>query len=770
MTTSLIPGLLQSYARFARGLICDYGPVQLSITVLAPGLLRVRAAPGGNFAPRRSWAVVAPDADFAPVDFSLRQDADELLLDTGVLRLYLERNGARMRLLDPADAEFCVDAAAPEWTTEHVLARKRLVAAERLYGFGQRGGLINRRGRSMRNWTSDPPIGHGPGTDPMYCAIPVFLALRPGLAYGVFLNSTRAGRFDAGVTHPDHLLFEVNGDQLDYYIVYGPTPADVLAGVGRLLGTTPLPPRWALGYHQSRWSYHSADEIRELAREFRRRDIPCDAIHFDIDYMQGYRVFTWDESRFPDPAGLLQELRVQGFRGVAIIDPGVKVDPAYPVYREGLEKDYFIRRADGDVYTGYVWPDAAVFADFTRPEVRRWWGDLQAGLIRQGMAGIWNDMNEPTVFDRPFSAGGSNAGTLPLDAPQGSSTERTTHAEVHNLFASQMVQASYEGLRRHLGEQRPFVLTRAAFAGIQRYAACWMGDNCSWWEHLQMAIPQLLSMSISGVPFVGVDIGGFYGNAGPELFARWMQLGALLPFCRGHSAAGSQPHEPWRFGAQVEQICRDALRLRYRLLPYAYSLFHAAADNGAPPLRPLFYEFPADPATYELSDQFMLGPALLAAPVVAPGAEYRHVYLPAGDWYDWWSGERFVGPQHLLVHAPLDHLPLFARGGAIVPCGPAMAHTSEKPLDPLTLHLYPGNGSFQFYEDDGVTMAYQRGACCTTVYRLRQENGRTYLHISPRQGNYAPPARRLELRCCKPDGRLLHHEFPDDGSEHQVGF
>src|SRR5207302_31981 len=286
------------------------------------------------------------------------------------------------------------------------------------------------------------------------------------------------------------------------------------------------------------------------------RDIPCDAIHLDIDYMDGYRVFTWHPQRFPDPQTMIDDLRRDSFRIVTIIDPGVKSDPDYRVYREGLEHDVFIHRAVGAVFHGY------------------------------GMA-----------------------------------------------------RASYEGLRRHRGSERPFVLTRSGFAGVQRWSACWMGDNTSWWEHLELTMPQLMNMGLSGVPFVGTDIGGFNGNASCELFTRWMQFGALAPFCRGHSLSGTERHEPWSFGPRVEAICREFLRLRYRLLPYLYTLFWEASRRGTPVLRPLLYHFPDDPATYQLHDQVMLGPSLMAAPIYHPGREHRHVYLPEGAWYDWWTDE-----------------------------------------------------------------------------------------------------------------------------------
>jgi alpha-glucosidase len=415
------------------------------------------------------------------------------------------------------------------------------------------------------------------------------------------------------------------------------------------------------------------------------------------------------------------------------------------VYREGLEKDYFIRNLQGDVTHGYVWPDDSVFSDFTRPEVREWWGNLGKKLVDDGASGIWNDMNEPVTFSKPFSEGGSGTGTLPLDAQQGSSVERTTHAEAHNLYGSLMARSSYEGLRRHLKGERPFVLTRSAFAGVQRWSAVWMGDNSSWWEHLEMSIPQLMNMGLSGVAFVGADIGGFTENATPELFARWVEVGSLYPFCRGHSSAGTRWQEPWTFGSQVENIARMYLDLRYRLLPYLYTLLWQASETGSPAFRPLLYEFPDDPATYHLGDQFMLGSSLMAAPILRPGRMAREVYLPQGEWIDWWSGERFKGPATILAHAPLEIMPLYVRAGSILPFGPEIEYTGQKALDPLTLEIFPGQGEFTLYEDDGQSFDYQRGVFCTTRFMMQQEGAKLTLSALPRQGAYHPAERTLEV-------------------------
>jgi alpha-glucosidase len=777
-------GGIVSYRRVANTLILEGDHARLTITPLTDRIIRVRLAPDGTFAACRSWAVARPDAAFPGTPWEIDATGDALVIRTATLALRTTSDTSAIMFADLSGRAFCADAAGMQWHADgRVGCAKQIAAGEHFYGFGERTGPLDKLGHELINWTTDQ-YRYGPGTDPLYIAIPTLLALRPGLAYGVFFNNTWHSRFDLGATQPGSWQMHAAGGELDYYVAYGPTPAEVLAGFGQILGTTPLPPRWALGYHQSRWSYGSTEEAHALAVEFRRRDIPCDVIHLDIDHMDGYRNFTWSQAGFADPRTLAADLHDLGMHIVAIVDAGVKVDPNYSVYADGIARDMFLRQANGAVFHGYVWPDDSVFADFMRPEVRAWWGEQQRALVDLGIDGIWNDMNEPTVFALPFSQGGGSPGTIDLAALQGPANERTIHAEVHNLYGSSMAQASYEGLRHARGE-RPFVLTRAGYAGIQRWSACWMGDNMSRWDHLEMAIPQLLNMGLSGVPFVGADIGGFYGNASGELFARWMQFGALTPFARGHSCAGTERHEPWCFGPAIEAICRDYLKLRYRLLPYIYALFWEASQSGAPVLRPPLYHFPDDPDTYQLHDQPMLGPWLMAAPVYQPGRRHRHVYLPAGRWHDWWTDALIDGPTHILADAPLERMPLYVRAGAIIPSGPELRHTAERPLDPLTLDLFPGDGSFTLYEDDGTSFGYAEGLFCTTSYQLHAEADRLSFLIGARTGIYTPPRRKMVLHvhaiseraAAQHPGaaydrrrRLLTLRLEDDGHAHRLDF
>ena len=639
-----------------RGVHFQCGDSSLIISILDSNLIRVRLAPNGEFMPRRSWAVARDDAEWSIVPLEVQETADAVEIKTDRMRVLVQRQPCRITCFDSGDRPFAQDAEmGMSWRMGAVAASKQIAADEHFYGFGERTGLLDKRSEVKTNWTMDA-LDYGSLTDEMYQAIPFFIALRPEVGYGIFFNTTFWSQFDIGATQPGIWQMETRGGEMDYYIIYGPEPATILSTYTLLTGRMPMPPRWSLGYHQCRWSYESEAVVRELAQEFRTRRIPCDVIHLDIDYMRGYRVFTWSPKRFPHPAQLIGALANDGFKTITIIDPGVKYEPEgdYHVFDQGLKNDYFVRKADGKLFHGYVWPDKAVFPDFMRSDVRQWWGDLHQSLTDIGVAGIWNDMNEPAVSDRPFGDDGVHI-WFPLDAPQGfleqglqgvqgekSPNPGATHAEVHNLYGLTMAQACASGLERLRSNERSFILTRSGYAGVQRWSSVWMGDNQSLWEHLEMSLPMLCNMGLSGVAFVGCDIGGFAGNATAELFARWMQVGMLYPLMRGHSALTTAQHEPWVFGDRTEKICREYINLRYQLLPYFYTLFWSAATTGAPILRPLLYHFPNDPKTYNLYDQVLLGASLMAAPIYRPGVEHRAVYLPEGTWYDWWTGESYT--------------------------------------------------------------------------------------------------------------------------------
>ena len=746
---------------------CD-GNLNLTLSVLAPNLIRVRFSATGDFIARRSWSVAIADEEWDIVPFEVQETDEFINVQTAEIVVRIQRDPCRVIFVEQKMSRtFARDTdLGIGWRDNEVACWKQIEAEEKFYGFGERTGLLNQRGKCFTHWTMDC-FDYDVLTDEMYQAIPFFMSVSPQINYGLFFNTTYKSQFDVGANQNDILQLQTQGNELDYYLIYGQEPATIINTYTKLTGRMSLPPRWALGYHQCRWSYDSETEVRTLAREFRQRRIPCDVIHLDIDYMQGFRVFTWHKQRFPDPKQLIDELTEQGFKVVTIVDPGVKYDPEadYQVCERGLENDYFIRNKQGILFHGYVWPDRSVFPDFLRSDVREWWSDLHKNLIDKGVAGIWNDMNEPALDDRPFGDLG-NKMFFPSDAPQGDPQERTNHAETHNLYGLMMARASRQALDKLRPETRSFVLTRSGYAGIQKYSAVWTGDNHSLWQHLEMSLPMLCNLGLSGVPFVGADIGGFASNATPELFARWMQVGMLYPFMRGHSVIGSKRHEPWEFGTEVEDICRQYIELRYQLLPYIYTLFWEATNTGAPILRPLVYHYPCDRKTHELYDQVLLGSSLMAAPVYRPGVEQRAVYLPEGTWYDWWTGECYQGSNYILAHAPLEKMPMYVRGGSVIPLAPVMQYTSESRVNQLRLRVTPGMGEYTLYEDDGISFEYHNNVWSTTTYQVNTEGERVIVDIQARQGNWNPQSRQIIVEVLGKG----EQEFEDDGTARRLQF
>jgi alpha-glucosidase len=604
---------------------------------------------------------------------------------------------------------------------------------ERYFACGERTAGLEKTGTRQVFWNVDPPAGHTAAFNNLYTSIPFVLCLHEGRAHGVFYDHAGRVELDLAKADPGRVTVAA-ADDLVVYVLYGPTPAEVLDRYTALTGRTPLPPLWALGNQQSRWSYMDADEVRTVAREFRARGIPCDVLYLDIDYMDGYRVFTWDHERFPDPAGLIAELRAQGFRVVVITDPGVKVDEDYHVYREGQAGGFFCLTRDGDEFQNVVWPGLCAFPDYTDPAVREWWGSLHSGLLDAGVAGVWCDMNEPSLFVPRQS-------TMPEDVVHPGGGRARLHGEIHNAYGSYMAQAAREGLARLRPDARPFVISRAGYAGLQRHALQWTGDNSSWWEHLWMGMPQLQNLGLSGIAWCGVDVGGFFGDCDGELLARWTEFGVFQPFCRNHTAMGTARQEPWAFGEPWEGICRSMLELRMRLVPYLYTLFEECHRTGAPVLRPLLFAHADDPVTYTADDQFMVGDALLVAPITRPGVEHRHVYLPAGSWRHLWTGELIAGPAHILAHAPLGRPAVYVRCNTPIPLWPAVQSTSEVP-DSLTWKVFvgPGSGSGALYEDagDGYGPSSRRAA-----HVERGEGGLVRFSLSARSGSFVPAARRV---------------------------
>ncbi|HEY1403901.1 MAG TPA: TIM-barrel domain-containing protein, partial [Pyrinomonadaceae bacterium] len=693
-------GDVASVARETNGVTLTLSSgARVGVTFFDLEVVRVRAAPRGVFERDYSYATWSRDRKTVAAVVKETRDAIEITTRVEGPKIVIRRWPFTVTVFD-ARGNVVVedDAARPvsfDLENGAIEASKRRDELEFYYGFGEKALPTSRQGQVVVNWNTDA-YAYAQGTDPIYQSIPFFIALRQGLAYGLFFDNTYRTHFDMGRTAPHRYTFGAAGGELNYYVFTGGrerTPQKVLGDYTELTGRMPLPPLWSLGYQQSRWSYHPEAKVREIARGFRTRRIPADVLYLDIDYMDGYRVFTWDRAKFPDPPRLLNDLSRDGFRTVLIIDPGIKVDENYSAYTQGRANGFFHRTKDGREFQAKVWPGVCAFPDFTNPQARAWFGSLYAKHLDEGVSGFWNDMNEPATFppdSRPPQPNVMHdaAKTFPLDVRHSGDGTPGDHARYHNTYGMQMARATFEGVGKLRPDARPFVLTRAGYAGIQRFAAVWTGDNVASWEHLQLSMAMLTNMSVSGLPFVGADVGGFAGNASAELYTRWLQAAALTPFYRSHIASGLQEREPWSFGEAHEKINRASIELRYQLLPYIYTLFREHEQTGMPVMRPLWFNYPADYNTYAPTlplEQFLLGRDLLVAPVLTQGDTKRPVYFPKGDaWIDWWTGARYEGGTTAEIDAPLSRLPLFARAGAIIPVQTIVQHTGETARAPLS--------------------------------------------------------------------------------------
>lgn len=717
------------------------GGAQVVVSFVTPDVVRVRMG-GGELG--RDFSYAWADAAPASTKFAFEDNAErsEMRADGGARVVVQKRPALAITIYDAQGRVVAADDPARPMAfdadTGAVEASKQRGAYELYYGFGEQGlAPISREGQFLVNWNTDS-YKYPVGTNPLYQTIPFFIALRDGLSYGLFFDNTYRSHFDMGKSDPRRYSFGADGGELNYYVFTGGaqrTPASVLRDYTALTGRTALPPRWALGYQQSRYSYLSQAKVEEIARTFRAKKIPADVIHLDIDYMDGYRVFTWNPQTFAEPKKMLADLHGEGFHVVTIVDPGVKLDENYSVYRSGREAGIYVRDAAGKELHEKVWPGICAFPDFTDAKARAWWGELYRKPLGEGVDGFWNDMNEPAVFSpddfkQPALAQGPQK-TFALDVRHDGDGDPGTHARYHNVFGMQMVRATFEGLRKLAPDKRPFAITRAGYAGVQRYAAVWSGDNDASWDHLALTIPLLTNLSISGVSFVGADVGGFAATTTPELYTRWMQAAALTPFYRTHSAVDTDPREPWTYGGEYERSNRAAIELRYRLLPYLYTLFAQNEKTGAPPLRPLAFDYPHDVEALLVADEYLVGRDLLVAPVVVQNQRARSVYFPKGEaWVDWWNGTRYEGGRSVKIDAPLDRLPLFVRAGASVPTQPVIQHTGEMNNVPLTIAVAVGAaGTSEIYQDAGDGYAYRKGASRTIRATLSAD--RVKLDIPP---------------------------------------
>lgn len=735
------PGSINGVEKEAHHLTLRTQSGAVRLRALADDLIQLRVSREGSFLEPFSYSVEKDEGDWPPAKARIRETKEYVELKTGAMAVRIDRATARLTVLDQAGNTLLEETMSagyhPAMGFLHWEAEVDPQAA--IYGLGEKAAALNLAGKRFELWNIDP-AGYNRDQDPINLSVPFITLLSEKGAIGLFFDNSYRAWVDLGSQTPGQISYRAAGGEFRLYIMVG-TPRSILERYTELTGRTLFPPLWFLGYQQSRWSYYPEDRLLEVAREFRQRNLPCDVLHLDIHYMDGYRCFTWDKRRFPDPPAMLARLHQQGFKALSIIDPGIKIDHHYDVYREGIERKAFITYPDGTRFSAPVWPEWCHFADFTDSDAREWWGGLYEGLLDDGLDAFWNDMNELAVI----TVRTMRDNYVPDEVIHHGDGRATTHAEIHNVYGMLMARASIEGLRRLRPDRRPALLTRAGWAGIQRYALHWTADNSSTWDHLLLSIQMVLNLGLSGIPITGPDVGGFGGEPTPELMARWMPVGAFMPFYRNHAMAHTRPQEPWTFGPEVEAISRKYLELRYRLLPYLYTAVWQAVEYGWPIVRSLSFMHPDDPNTYSLDDEFYFGDALLIAPVVRRGVRQRSVYLPPGEWFDYWTHQPHPGGQTTTAEAPLDMLPIFARAGATIPHWPVQQFVGEKTIDTLYLDAFVGSAEHEslLYEDDGETVHY-RDEAMHRVSCLTLRKGRLTRQIE--RGTYQPSYTRMMVR------------------------
>ncbi len=671
---------------------------QVELTVYSPSVIRVRIDKqqlGRDF----SYSVVAkPQGAKA----SITQNDGEIVIATGALSAHVSKHPFAVTFTTPDGQVISQDepGLGTSWIGEEVTTYKKMQDGERFIGLGEKGGNLDRRGSAYTNWNTDA-FRYTNNTDPLYASVPFYIGVHHGLAYGLFFDNSYQSDFNFGASNNRFSSFSAQGGEMNYYFIYHPRVADIIGSYTALTGRMPLPPLWSLGYQQNRYSYYPEAEVMRIAHTLREKKIPADGITLDIHYMDAYKLFTWDKARFPDPAGMTAKLDKMGIKTTVIVDPGIKVEKGYGAYERGVKDDVFLKYADGSYYTGEVWPGWCNFPDFTSEKGRAWWRQEVRTYASSGVAGLWNDMNEISTW----------GGKMPNNVLFDYDGAPTTHKQGHNVFALEMARSSYEGMKAATGK-RPFMLTRSGFAGLQRYSAIWTGDNTAAEDHMLLGVRLLNSLGVSGVPFTGMDIGGFTGVPTQSMYARWMQIGAFTPYFRNHAAIDSKSSEPWTFGTEVLDVSRQYIDLRYRLLPYLYSAFHDAASSGEPVMRTLAIDYTYDPKVYDLAyqNEYGFGKAFLVAPFDST-KEFGKVYFPAGKWYDLYTDALQDGGRERTLELSVPRLPVYVKESSIVPVQTLVQSTAERPGDTLALHVYKGDvdNRTSYYEDDGITFAYEKG-------------------------------------------------------------
>jgi alpha-glucosidase len=726
------PGKIQAFKKTKLGCEGNSAHANFQVRFLAPSIVNIKF----------SRADVFEDFSYSVnengMDTSIKQTEGkgEFTLSSETLRININKNNSLISFFDKNGNLLNQDepGLGTSWNGDQVTTYKKLLDGERFIGLGEKTGPLDRRGQGYQHWNTDA-FAYGTGSDPLYCSIPFYIGVHENGVYGIFFDNTHKTFFNFGASNNRFASFSADTGEMNYYFISGSSVAEIIQHYSWLTGKMEMPPRWSLGFQQCRYSYYPDKEVSTLASTFRDKKIPADAIVLDIHYMDAYKIFSWHPEHFPTPDKLIAELKSKGFEIVVMCDPGIKVEKGYAPYDEGVKLNAFIKYPDGENYEGNVWPGWCHFPDFTKPGTREWWTKWLKTYSDKGVHGYWNDMNEIATWGQMMPE------NIVFDFEGNKSTSRRGR----NVYGMMMAKATYEGAKKNLKGRRPFNLTRSGFSGIQRYAAVWTGDNVSYDEHMMLGVRLVNSMGLSGIPFAGYDVGGFVGEASAKLFARWITIGSLSPFFRGHTMINTRDSEPWAYGEETEQISRNYIRFRYKLLPYIYSCFYEASKTGMPIQRSLAINYTRDPRVYQgkYQHQYLFGPFILVCPVESH-KELTKVFLPKRDWYYLFNGKLLKGDQEMAVDCPPHKLPIYIKGGAIIPMHDVGENTKYK-SNTLYIHIYKGaeDTRFNLYTDDGETYQFQKGK-----YALRSIENKPSVNkiiIGAVEGDFKPSTKKIKM-------------------------
>ncbi|WP_194973126.1 glycoside hydrolase family 31 protein [Aquiflexum lacus] len=691
-------GEVISWSEKNDGIKGETSSARFELTVFDEHTIRVQISQNDSFFPNPYSTVNTPKGVFSNIE---ENDSRQVWIKTSKIHLCVNLSPFFLTFQTPKGEIINQDdpAFAVSWLGTEVTNYKKVQKNEKFIGLGEKTGNLDRAGKAYTNWNTDY-FAYGVEDDPLYMSIPFYIGIHNQLAYGIFFDNTHKSVFNFGASNNRFVYYSGEDGDMDYYFFHDDSVGKIISAYSDLTGKMEMPPLWSLGYQQCRYSYYPDSEITTLAQTFRDKDMPADVIYLDIHHMEKYKVFTFDGQKFPDPKSMIRTLKEKGFKVVVIMDPGIKTDKGYLPYDEGKEQDHFVKYPDGQIYEGQVWPGWCAFPDFTKPETRQWWAEKMAFYNEAGVDGYWTDMNEPASWGQ----------FTPNLIDFNYEGEMVSHRKARNIYGFQMARSAMEGSLLQRPQERPFVLTRSGFSGIQRYAAAWTGDNVANEDHMMAGIRLVNSLGISGVAFAGYDVGGFAGEATKSLFARWMSIAVFSPLFRAHSMINSSDAEPWAFGEEVEEISRNYMKLRYKLLPTIYSSFYQSTKTGLPLSKSLAIDYPHDNKIYltEFQNQYIFCDKILVAPVKST-KEITKVFLPEGDWYYMYNSQKHHGHQIIYQDCPLNYLPVYIKAGSILALQSDVSHTGEANDETLYLHIYKGNDKSVHihYEDDGISHDYK---------------------------------------------------------------